>query len=193
MFAHVTVPSESPELQRRVHVLAAPCRHHPRHGTGRSGERHLPRSGRKDLLTSPCRGMRPRYQGVFTCSRHVAVTIRDTGQERPDQAICRGPDESVCARHRAVGCARGIKACSRARGTMPSPSARRHGGPDELLPKVRTKVFVDVTVPLESPDLPMRVHHRHRRATDLAHDIKPGSSGDPGTCSATYLNTSGLK
>ena len=111
VFVDGTVPSESPELPRRVHVLAAHCRHQLRHGTRSSG--------------------------------------------RTD---CHGPDDNICARHRAVGCAGAAKACSRAHGTMPSPSVRRHGGPDELLAEVRTKVFVDVTVPRDSPELPRRVH-----------------------------------
>ena len=72
--------------------------------------------------------------------------------------MCRGPDDIICARHRAMGCARAAKVCSRAHGTMPSPSVRRHRGPDELLAEVRTKVFDDGTVPWDAPELPRRVH-----------------------------------
>ena len=249
VFVDGTVPWDAPELPRRVHVLAAYCRHHPRHETRRSEGSHFPRSGRQHLRTAPCRGVRPSYQGVFTCSRHTAVPtceetrrsgrndmptsgrqhlrtapcrgvrpsyqgvftcsrhtavptceetrrsgrndmptsgrqhlrtapcrgmrpsyqgvftcsrhtafpIRDTRQGGPEEAIFRGPDESICALHRAVGCAGAAKACSRADGTMPSPSVRRHRGPDELLPKVRTQVFVDVTVQWDAHELQRRV------------------------------------
>ena len=117
----------------------------------------MPRSGRKYLLTAPCRGVRPTYQCVFTCSRHTAVTIREE-KRRSGRTVTKGPDEGICRRHRAVGVARAAKACSRACGTLPSPSTMRHGGPDELLPEVRTKVFVDGTVPWDAPELPRRVH-----------------------------------
>ena len=155
VFAHVTLSWDAPELSRRVHVLAAPCLHHPRHGTGRSGESHLPRSGEKYLRTSPCRYIPPSCHSVFLCSRNPAVTIRDTGQEGPEKAICRGPEKSICARHLVVGRARAIKACSRARGTLPSPSETRDR---EVRRKpfadVRRKVFAHVTAPLESTELP---------------------------------------
>ena len=140
VFAHVTLSWDAPELPRRVlvlkaycrdravtirdtgeltklvrrvFVLTAPCRHHPRHGTGGSGQSHLPRSGRKYSRTSPCLGMRPGYQGVSLCSRHPAVAIRQMGHAGPDETVCRGPHESICVRHRAVGVARVVTACSR--------------------------------------------------------------------------------
>ena len=158
VFAHVTVPLESTRMVRRVLVIAAPCRHHLRHGTGRSGGSHLPRSGRKYLRTSPCRGpsrahgtlpspseegdreVRTNYvsmfgrkysrtppcrccctscQGVSMCSRHPAVNIQDTGRGGPDETTCPVSEETICFSHRAVGCARATKACSRARGTLP--------------------------------------------------------------------------
>ena len=156
VFVDVTVPWDTPEVSRRVHVLAAPCLPHPR-GDTEVRTNCYQRSGRKYLSTAACRGMRRSCQGVFTCSRNPAVTIREETR-RSGRTVTKGQDEGICRRHRPVGCARAAKACSRARGTLPSPSARRHGGPDELLPKVRTKVFVDGTVPWDAPELPRRVH-----------------------------------
>ena len=125
--------------------------------TRTSGQNYMPRSGRMEFFNFPfsgyeticrcpkqsictrhgARGTHPSYQGVFTCSRHTAVTIRHTTQGGPDEAIFRGPDGSVCARHRAVGVARPTKACSRARGTLPSASGTR-------AKEFRTKPFTDV-------------------------------------------------
>ena len=155
-FTHGTVPWDAPELPRRVHVLAAHCRHHPRGDTEVRTNCYL-RSGRKCLMTSPCRGMRPSCQGVFTCSRCHAFTIREETR-RSGRTVTRDPDDSICARHRALGCAGATNVCFCAHGTMPSPSVRRHRAPDELLPEVRTTEFVDVIVPWDAPEVSRRVH-----------------------------------
>ena len=143
-----TVPWDAHELQRRVFVLTAPCLHYPCGDTAVRTNCY-PRSGRKSLLSSPCRRSRRSCQGRYQL-RH--------GIGRSGRTMSRGPDESICRRHRAVGCARVARACICAYGNLPSPSVRRHGGPDELFAEVRTKVFDDGTVPWDAPELPRRVH-----------------------------------
>ena len=116
-------------------MLVAHCRHHPRHGAGRSGGSHLPWSGGKYLRTPSSRQCPPSWYAVSWSSRHPEVTIRETAQGGPEKASCRGPEESICARHRAVGVSRVAAGCSR---PLPFPSER---GDIEVRTKPRAKYF----------------------------------------------------
>ena len=150
-----SMPWDAPELPRRVHVLAAPCRRHPRHGTGRSGESHLPRSVQKVLArhlvvgcpraTKACsraRGILPspaetRDREVRAVRAHRAGTAclcahgtLPSASKTKDREVRRKPfaevrTESISARHLVVGCPRATNACLCAQGTLPLPSETR--------------------------------------------------------------------
>ena len=173
--AHVTVPWDAPELPRRVHMLTVPCRHNPRHGRAhQAGTACLCARGTvlspsetrdREVRRKPGAEVRtkvfahanvpwgaPEYQGVFTCSRYPAVTIRDTGEltklvrrvfvlavpcrHHPRHGTGRSGESQVPRSGRkylrTLTC-RGVrpstKACSHAHGTLPSQSETRESSP----------------------------------------------------------------
>ena len=106
------MPLESTRMVRCVLVIAAPCRHHPRHETGRSGGSHLPRSGGKYLRTSPCRGP-SRAHGTLPSpsvgggrefrTDYVSMFGRKYSRTPPCRCCCTScQGVSMCSRHPAV-------------------------------------------------------------------------------------------